>query len=110
MKVLLDQNLPRRAVQIFGQLGIDAVHVSSVKLSGKPDLDIWRFAADHDRVIITKDSDFIQIQDFANRRTVKVVHLRIGNTTNKFLFLWLRENWSRAQTLLDQGHNLIELA
>ena len=110
MAVLLDQNLPRRAVNVFAELGIDAVHVSSLALAGKPDRDIWRYAAANDLVIVTKDVDFTQIQDLTLQKLPAVVLLGIGNTTNKVFFPWLRVNWHRAQTLLDRGHTLIELS
>ncbi len=107
--VLLDQNLPRRAVSVFKELGIDAVHVHTVKLSGKPDRDIWRYAALNNLIIVTKDVDFTQIHDLTLKSPVRVVWLRIGNTSNKTLLPWLRLNWSRAQLRLNEGHDLIEL-
>lgn len=109
MKILLDQNLPRSAVRVFERLGIDAVHVGSVKLTGRPDQEVWRFAAENDRVIVTKDSDFTQILDLTQKKSVRVVLLKVGNTTNRVFFPWLLINWPRAQSLLDQGHSLIEL-
>jgi predicted nuclease of predicted toxin-antitoxin system len=108
--LLIDQNLPRRVVGTFETLGVDAVHVTSVGLAGKPDRDIWRYAAANNRVIVTKDIDFAQITDLTLKGPVRVVRLCIGNTSNKFLFAWLLANWSRAQAKLVEGHVFIELA
>jgi predicted nuclease of predicted toxin-antitoxin system len=107
--ILIDQNLPRRATQVFEQFGLNAIHVSSVRLSGRPDQEIWRYAAMNDMVIVTKDLDFSQIYDLALKKPVRVVILRVGNTTNSTLFPWLSANWQRAQLRLDQGHTLVEL-
>jgi predicted nuclease of predicted toxin-antitoxin system len=69
----LDQNLPRRAVSAFKELGIDAVHVHTVKLSGKPDRHIWRYAALNNLIIVTKDVDFTQLHDISLKSPVRVV-------------------------------------
>jgi predicted nuclease of predicted toxin-antitoxin system len=108
--LLIDQNLPRRAVLVFEEIGLVAVHVTSIKLAGMPDKAIWRYAADKNLVIVTKDIDFTQIRDLTLKRPVRVVRLGVGNTTNQTLFPWLRINWPRAQARLDQGHILIELS
>jgi predicted nuclease of predicted toxin-antitoxin system len=109
VRLLLDQNLPRRAVKVFETLGIEAIHVHSVGLANQSDRKIWRYASQNQLVIVTKDADFTQIQDLTVRIPVRVVWLRVGNLTNMALFPWILTHWPRAQELLDQGHTMIEL-
>lgn len=40
MKFILDANIPYSSLDIFKQLGIDAVHVSDIDLGGAEDEDI----------------------------------------------------------------------
>jgi predicted nuclease of predicted toxin-antitoxin system len=107
--LLLDQNLPFGAVKVFKELGISATHVSSVGLAGRTDREIWRYAAARDLVVVTKDQDFMLINDLGLSTPVRVVLLAIGNTTNRHLFPRLQVNWKRAQALLDAGNVLIVL-
>jgi predicted nuclease of predicted toxin-antitoxin system len=106
---LLDQNLPRGAVKVFQELGFSATHVSSVKLDDASDKAIWRYAAANNLVIVTKDMDFAEIHDPMLRGPVNVVRLLVGNTTNRSLYPWLRENWHLAQMQLDSGQSFVEL-
>ena len=109
MRVLLDQNLPAKAAKVFAELGVEAEHVKTIGLAGRADGEVWRRAAETGAVIVTKDVDFTQIQDFVLKRPVRVVWVRIGNTSNQILIPWLRTHWPRAQALLDAGHQIIEL-
>jgi predicted nuclease of predicted toxin-antitoxin system len=108
-ELLLDQNLPRGAVKVFRELGMSATHVSSVRLDGSSDMAIWRYAAAHNMVIVTKDMDFAEIHDARLHAPVCVVRLLIGNTINRLLYPWLRENWHLAQMQLDSGQTFVEL-
>jgi predicted nuclease of predicted toxin-antitoxin system len=107
--LLLDQNIARSAVKHFASLGVNAVHVANVGLANKSDREIWRYASRNKLIIVTKDSDFAQIHDLTRVSPVRVVWLRLGNTTNRILFPWLTQHWPHAQALLDQGHLLVEL-
>jgi predicted nuclease of predicted toxin-antitoxin system len=57
---LLDENLSPRLVQHLGGKGIPAQHVAHVGLSGARDADVWRYAYEHDQVVVTVNaSDFL---------------------------------------------------
>jgi predicted nuclease of predicted toxin-antitoxin system len=56
---LLDENLPPKAVRFFAELGVDALHVEELGLQSEPDRTVWRAARDLDRILVTKDIDFL---------------------------------------------------
>ncbi len=53
MNVLLDENLSPRLVQLLAAKGIAAQHVAHVGLSGASDPEVWRYAYEHDQVVVT---------------------------------------------------------
>ena len=60
MKLLFDEKLSRRLVELVQDLLPGSAHVMQVGLpSGTPDGDIWDFAKQNGFAIITADRDFI---------------------------------------------------
>jgi predicted nuclease of predicted toxin-antitoxin system len=64
MKIKLDENLPTRLVAALAQLGHDADTVARERLTGRPDVDIWRAAQNAGRFLITQDLDFSDARRF----------------------------------------------
>lgn len=60
MKLLLDENLSPKLRQVLDAAFPDTQHVRDLGLKRSPDSDIWRFAAEHDYAIVSKDADFHQ--------------------------------------------------
>jgi predicted nuclease of predicted toxin-antitoxin system len=60
MKLLIDQNLSRRLVEILAADFPDTKHVLHLGMEKKEDTEIWDFAAANDFVIVSKDKDFCQ--------------------------------------------------
>jgi predicted nuclease of predicted toxin-antitoxin system len=58
LKLVLDQGVPRRAVLVLREAGIDAVHVSELGLSSAADIDIIAWCRDNSAVAVTLDADF----------------------------------------------------
>jgi predicted nuclease of predicted toxin-antitoxin system len=78
MKLLFDQNLsPRLARQLAAEFP-GSEHVRRVGLGSAEDSEIWRFAADHGFVIVSKDIDFQQ-RALLYGGPPKVVWVRLGN-------------------------------
>ena len=62
MKLLFDENLSRRLVELVQDLLPGAVHVTQVGLSfGTPDREIWDYAKRNGFAIITADRDFVMM-------------------------------------------------
>jgi predicted nuclease of predicted toxin-antitoxin system len=69
---------------------------------------IWRYAAQHDAVIVTKDDDFASwVQP--GRAGPSVVWLRVGNSSKRALFTWLEPLWPTIVKKLQEGERLIEV-
>jgi len=84
VKLLLDENLSFRLVGALLEHFPGSSHVRDQGLEGESDEKIWRHAAEHDFVIVSKDSDFHQ-RSFVRGAPPKVVWLKVGNSTTKQL-------------------------
>ncbi|WP_155960544.1 DUF5615 family PIN-like protein [Fischerella sp. PCC 9605] len=48
MKLLLDQGLPRSAVNLLREVGVDTIHVAEIGLSAVDDIDILQRAREEE--------------------------------------------------------------
>ena len=80
MKLLLDENLSPRLMEVLRDRYPDVVHVRDVGLASANDDEVWNFAASNARMIVTKDADFNQ-RAFLMGPPPKVIWLRVGNAT-----------------------------
>ena len=78
MKLFFDQNLSPRLVRTFADICPGSLHAREVGLQEADDAEIWEYAARHNLVIVSKDSDFHQ-KSFLLGQPPKVVWLRLGN-------------------------------
>ena len=78
MKLLLDQNLSFRIVQIIINLFPFSKHVKDFNLENSTDKQIWEFAKENNYIILSKDSDFHQLS-FLYGAPPKVIWIRKGN-------------------------------
>ena len=60
MKLLLDQNVSRRALPALTKDFSYSTHVVHLGMDHDDDLQIWDFAKDNDFVIVSKDKEFLQ--------------------------------------------------
>lgn len=108
MIFLIDAQLPPALVAWLHQQGHAAEHVDGLGLRNADDIEIWQHAISKDSVIITKDEDFAE----RAARTASgpaIIWLRIGNSTNRALLLWLPPRWGEIMLLLEAGNRLIEV-
>lgn len=91
-----------------GYPGVSALHVGALGLVTAEDPEIFDMARATSAVVITKDQDFVMMQE---RRGAppQLVWLTCGNLTNRALFQLLAETWPRAVELLRAGEPLIEI-
>ncbi|MCC6134881.1 MAG: DUF5615 family PIN-like protein [Candidatus Contendobacter sp.] len=98
MKLLLDENLSRRIVSLIASHYPGSSQVALLGLERASDTAIWAYARQHDFIIVTKDSDFVDLSTLYGQPP-KVIVLRTGNQT-----------WQiTAQTLIDR-RELLESA
>ena len=55
MRVLLDQNLSPSIKSSLQDIFPDTLHVQDIGLSEAEDLDVWRYAGEHELTIVSKD-------------------------------------------------------
>jgi len=61
MKLLFDQNLSPSLVGHLRDLFPGSEHVFQLGLGDAPDLLVWQYARDNDRLLVSKDADFVEI-------------------------------------------------
>ena len=82
MKFLVDAQLPRRIAQWLREAGFDAVHTLDLPEANlTSDSAILRVAEDEQRVVITKDADFVD-SFLLVHRPEKLLLISTGNITN----------------------------
>jgi len=77
-KLLFDENLSPRLTKFLAAAFPNSFHVDEVGLHGRADDDVWRYAGEHNFVLVSKDNDFRQLS-FLRGAPPKVIWLHIGN-------------------------------
>lgn len=89
MNILLDENLSPRLVQLLAAKGVPAQHVAHVGLSGASDPEVWRYAYEHDQVVVTINaSDFLVLAGSVDLHPGLIV-LRSRGLTRQEQWGWL---------------------
>ena len=94
MKFLVDAQLPRRLARWIRSRGYDALHTLELPAANAtPDQEIIAIADQEQRVIVTKDADFVQsftVLDKPNR----VLLISTGNISNDALETLVKKNFA----------------
>jgi predicted nuclease of predicted toxin-antitoxin system len=107
VKILLDENLSPALVQKLGGLGVAAQHIAHVGKSGLSDPELWRYAYEHDQVVITVNaSDFLRLAEGASLHAGLIV-LRAQGLTREEQWEWIRPV---IEALLASGEDLVNRA
>lgn len=78
MKLLLDQNLSRKLINILQDSYPGSQHVTMVLSESSDDREIWNYAKENGFTIVTKDDDFEQ-RSILLGHPPKVIWIRLGN-------------------------------
>lgn len=81
MKILLDQNVSFRVVNLLVPVFFRVDHVKTLNLTDASDSEIWNYALKNSYTIVTFDSDFVDLATLKGTPP-KVIWLRFGNSTN----------------------------
>jgi predicted nuclease of predicted toxin-antitoxin system len=85
MKFIVDAQLPRRLAQLIQNAGHDAIHTLDLpQRNNTPDSNINKLSIDEERIVITKDSDFVD-SFFAIQQPYKLLLVSTGNIKNSDL-------------------------
>lgn len=82
MKLLFDENLPRRLIPRLAGMFPDSAHVTDLGLQRATDRQVWEHARRVDYLLVSKDSDFNDLA-FVHGPPPKVVWLRVGNASTR---------------------------
>ena len=81
MKLLFDENLSYRLRVSLEDIFPDSTHVRDVGLLGAADARVWEYAAAHDFLLTSKDTDFYQ-RSLLFGAPPRIIWLRVGNVFN----------------------------
>ena len=108
MKFLVDNQLPPRLAQYLQQRGYDCQHVLDVGLATATDAEICEYAEKQQRIIISKDEDFLYRARHPNMQ-IRFLWVRIGNCRTRFLLETFDRLWSTIETRLKAGDRVVEI-
>lgn len=91
MRLLLDQNLSPRLLDLLADLYPGSQHVRNVGLGAADDEQVWSYAAGEGLAIVSKDTDFHQ-RSFLFGGPPKVVWIRRGNCSTEEIARLLRQH------------------
>jgi len=99
---------PALAAWLRRTLGLDAYAVRDLGLREAEDPAIFAAARAAGAVMLTKDSDFLDLLA-RHGPPPQIVWLTCGNTSNAFLRGLLTDVWPRVADLLSSGEPLVEI-
>lgn len=108
MKFLIDAQLPPALAAWLLERGHETQAVREVGLREADDEAIWAYAQRTGAAILTKDEDFA-VRCEQKAAGPVVVWLRIGNTSNQALRVWLEPRMAGVVQLAGQGSRLVEV-
>jgi predicted nuclease of predicted toxin-antitoxin system len=95
VKLLLDENLSPRLVDLLSDLYPGSDHVHNVNLGGANDSEVWDYAKLHGFAIVSKDSDFAE-RSVLDSDPPKIIWVRLGNCST-----------AEVEKLLRSAHEMI---
>jgi predicted nuclease of predicted toxin-antitoxin system len=82
IRLLFDENLSPRLVLALADFYPGSAHVDIAGLLETADQTIWKYAGEHDLVIVSKDEDFVRLSVLLGPPP-KVILIRLGNCTTE---------------------------
>ncbi|MBW4538864.1 MAG: DUF5615 family PIN-like protein [Myxacorys chilensis ATA2-1-KO14] len=109
MKFLVDAQLPVRLAQCLRDAGHDVVHTRELPdQNATPDSVINQLSVDQERVVITKDADFLE-SFLLQQRPYKLLLVTTGNIRNSELETLFGNHLTQVIELFEQ-YNYLELS
>jgi predicted nuclease of predicted toxin-antitoxin system len=99
---LVDVNLPKRFSFFNSPLFTHIVDIDAYMT----DQQVWDYAIENDKVILTKDADFYD-KFMSSKVSPKVVYFQLGNLSLKELHNFFMTNWAEIISHLEDGSMLV---
>ena len=108
MKFIVDAQLPKAVSELINSKGQDSIHTLDLPDKNKTqDGFITRLATDEQRIVITKDADFLESY-ILRKEPPKLLLIKTGNIRNKELISLFDKNLELIVDLFS-SHSLIEV-
>ncbi|MEY4875433.1 MAG: hypothetical protein RL708_582 [Bacteroidota bacterium] len=108
MKFLVDAQLPEIIAEYIINKGFDAIHTNDLPNKHfTTDNEIRNIALEQNRIIITKDSDFLDSY-YIKQQPKKLLLISTGNIRNKQLLTMFENNFEKLIELF-QSHSFVEM-
>jgi len=91
MKLVFDQNISFRILKKIQDVFPDSKQVRELGLENSSDLNIFKYAKEHNLTIVTYDVDFYDLS-LTKRKSPKIIWLRTGNTNTDNIARIIRDN------------------
>lgn len=108
MKFLVDHQLPPALAQYLCDRGFDCKHVIDLGLASASDIDICRYAAANERIVISKDEDFLYLARNPEMR-IQFLWVRLGNCRKQVLLAAFERLWPMIEGCLKAGDQIVEI-
>lgn len=100
MKILLDENISLR-IEKYLNIDLDKIiHVANISNSRLNDYEIWNYAKLNDCIILTHDSDFVDLVTLRGFHP-KIIWLRTGDIGKLDLATIINENMYKITSFYD---------
>jgi predicted nuclease of predicted toxin-antitoxin system len=101
MRFLLDSNMPRSALAVFGHFGHEAVFARDIGLAAASDEDIAARARSMGAVLLTRDVDFGDVRRYPPDEYCGIVVLRLPDKMGAGQILRVLERFLRECAFVD---------
>jgi predicted nuclease of predicted toxin-antitoxin system len=108
VRFLIDNQLPSALASYLRRQGYDCEHVLEVGLAGSSDTALCEYAAANERVIISKDEDFLYLSSRPNAN-FQLVWVRLGNCRTPELLKAFESAWHQVERALNAGEKVVEV-
>jgi predicted nuclease of predicted toxin-antitoxin system len=99
VRLLLEENLSPRLVEVLSRAFPGSRHVEHLGLRARPDREIWEHAAREEFALVSKDNDFRQLS-FLHGAPPKVVWLSVGDASTEAIAKLLSKSEPRILAFL----------
>jgi predicted nuclease of predicted toxin-antitoxin system len=108
MKLLVDNQLPLALALHLRGWGLDCVHVLELGWDESDDVTIWEQATADDRIVVSKDGDFLLLASRRGDRG-RLIWVRLGNCRNAALLAAFDRTRAALMLAIQSGQRVIEL-